>query len=206
MYESAICILGYLCSLKQQMGQLCQNFSLVQKNVCDLIWSFKSFVHWRLKYNEVLNRCFPKKSISVSNNSKIPNNFVFLHWVPKRWNKDHNQTSVKNSRGFKRVGERRGGSHQWGSVARRLGQMPSILLQGDNNQLPLLQGDTAHTNFFYFSFKGTHTNYLYYSFKGTHRAHTLTFSTSLQWGTHQTTSTSTILPILILLLLLFLSL
>ena len=95
---------------------------------------------------------------------------------------------------------------QWGSVARRLGQMPSILLQGDNNQLPLLQGDTAHTNFFYFSFKGTHTNYLYYSFKGTHRAHTLTFSTSLQWGTHQTTSTSTILPILILLLLLFLSL
>ena len=61
-------------------------------------------------------------------------------------------------------------------------------------------------NFFYFSFKGTHTNYLYYSFKGTHRAHTLTFSTSLQWGTHQTTSTSTILPILILLLLLFLSL
>ena len=95
---------------------------------------------------------------------------------------------------------------QWGSVARRLGQMPSIFLQGDNNQLPLLQGDTAHTNFFYFSFKGTHTNYLYYSFKGTHRAHTLTFSTSLQWGTHQTTSTSTILPILILLLLLFLSL
>ena len=35
---------------------------------------------------------------------------------------------------------------------------------------------------------------------------TLTFSTSLQWGTHQTTSTSTFLPILILLLLLFLSL
>ena len=197
MYESAICILGYLCSLKQQMGQL------VQKNV----WSFKSLVHWRLKYNDVLNRCFHKKPISVSNNSKIPNNFVFLHWVPKRWNKDHNQTSVKkNSHGFKRVGERRGGSHQRGSVARCLGQMPSILLQGDNNQLPLLQGDTAHTNFFYFSFKGTHTNYLYYSFKGTHRAHTLTFSTSLQWGTHQTTSTSTILPILILLLLLFLSL
>ena len=51
----------------------------------------------------------------------------------------------KNSHGFKRVGERRGGSHQWGSVARCLGQMPSILLQGDNNQLPLLQGDTAHT-------------------------------------------------------------
>ena len=95
---------------------------------------------------------------------------------------------------------------QWGSVARRLRQMPSILLQGDNNQLPLLQGDTAHTNFFYFSFKGTHTNYLYYSFKGTRRAHTLTFSTSLQWGTHQTTSMSTILPVLILLLLLFLSL
>ena len=58
-------------------------------------------------------------------------------------------------------------------MARRLGQMPSTLLQGDNNQLPLLQGDTAHTNFFYFSFKGTHTNYLYYSLKGTHRAHTL---------------------------------
>ena len=138
---------------------------------------------------------------------RFPTTLFFLHWVPKRWNKDHNQTSVKkNSRGFKRVGERRGGSHQWGSVARRLGQMPSILLQGDNNQLPLLQGDTAHTNFFYFSFKGTHTNYLYYSFKGTHRAHTLTFSTSMQWGTHQTSSTSTILPILILLLLLFLSL
>ena len=171
MYESAVCILGYLCSLKQQMGQLCQNFSLVQKNVYDIIWSFKSLVHWRLKYNKVLNRCFHKKSISVSNNSKIPNNFVFLHWVPKRWNKDHNQTSVKNSRGFKRVGERRGGSHQWGSVARRLGQMPSILLQGDNNQLPLLQGDTAHTNFFYFSFKG-HTPTIFTTPSRGHTVHT----------------------------------
>ena len=147
---------------------------------------------------------FLKISLLVSNNSRITNNLVFCTEFPKRWDQD--RTSVKYSHGFKRVGGRRGGSHQWGSVARRLGQMPSIFLQGDNNQLPLLQGDTAHTNFFYFSFKGTHTNYLYYSFKGTHRAHTLTFSTSLQWGTHQTTSTSTILPILILLLLLFLSL
>ena len=48
------------------------------------------------------------------------------------------------------------------------GRCRAYCFKGTTNQLPLLQGDRAHTNFFYFSFKGTHTNYLYYSFKGTH--------------------------------------
>ena len=155
MHESAICILGYLCSLKQQIGQLCQNFSLVQKNVCDLIWSFKSWVHWRLKYNEVLNRCFHKKPISVSNNSKIPNNFVFLHWVPKRWNKDHNQTSVKKTVMALRESARGEG-----------GVISEAVWQGASGRCRA------------YSFKGTTTNYLY--FKGTQ--HTLTSSTSPSRG------------------------